>query len=76
MNIIKGFLVQHKNFYTNLITMSRTGRTLRRKSDLEPIYLSRIAQSVVLFIGILELIDPSDIDYFEIVRYISAILKG
>jgi hypothetical protein len=40
------------------------------------VYLSRIAQTIVLFIGVLELMDPSSIDYVEIVRYVAALLKG
>ena len=76
MELFTGFLHKHKDFYTNLIIRSRKDRESKRKSDLDPVYLSRIAQSIVLFIGILEIMDPSSIDYVEIVRYISTLLKG
>ncbi|HOO71892.1 MAG TPA: helix-turn-helix domain-containing protein [Spirochaetota bacterium] len=75
-DIITDFLNKHKIFYSNLIQRSREERAPKRKSDLEPIYLSRIAQTIVLFIGVLELMDPSSIDYVEIVRYVSGLLKG
>ena len=76
MNIFRSFLLKHKIFYSNLIKLSRKERAPKRKSDLDPVYISRIVQTVVLFIGILELMDPSEIDYVEIVRYVTALLKG
>lgn len=75
-DIIMDFLNKHKTFYSKLIQRSREERAPKRKSDLDPVYLSRIAQTIVFFIGVLELIDPSSIDYVEIVRYVSSLLKG
>ena len=60
----------------NLVKMARSDRKSKRKSDLAPEYISRIVQTVVLFIGVLEIIEPGDLDYVEIVRFLSAQLKG
>ena len=76
MKIMREFISKHKAFYNNVITRSRENRPSRRKSDLDSPSLSRMAQTIVLFIGILEYIDPSEIDYVDIVKYISTILKG
>jgi hypothetical protein len=69
----------HRNFYDGIITrLTQEGRS-RRKSDLPPKYLSRIAQTVVLFIGLVESIDPSEpteMDYIEIVKFVTSLLKG
>lgn len=74
--IMQGFIEKHKFFYNNVIKKSRENRPSRRRSDLDSVTLSRMAQTVVLFIGILESIDPTNLDYVDIVKYISAILKG
>ena len=76
MTIMRQFISKHKTFYNNVIKRSRENRPSRRKSDLDSHSLSRMAQTIVLFIGILEYIDPSEIDYVDIVKYISTILKG
>jgi len=76
MVIIREFMRKHKTFYNNVIRRARENRPIRRRSDLSSDVLSRVAQTVVLFIGILESIDPTEIDYVDIVKYISAILKG
>jgi len=75
MNPIRDFIYKHKLFYSDIINKSRTNITLRRKSDLKTEYLSRIVQTILMFIGILELIDPTDIDFTEIVTYVTSILK-
>lgn len=76
MKIMREFISKHKTFYNNVIARSRENRPSRRKSDLDSQSLSRMAQTIVLFIGILEYIDPSEIDYVDIVKYVSTILKG
>lgn len=76
MEIIKDFIEKHKIFYNELIERSRETRPQRRKTDLEPKYISRMAQTIVLFIGILETIDPIDIDYAELVKFLSSMLKS
>lgn len=76
MNKIKDFIKEHNNFYMNLVKMARSDRKSKRKSDLAPEYISRIVQTVVLFIGVLEIIEPENLDYVEIVRFLSAQLKG
>ncbi|MBN2160576.1 MAG: TetR/AcrR family transcriptional regulator [Spirochaetes bacterium] len=79
MKIISKYIRMHRNFYDNIITeLSKEGKA-RRKSDLPSKYLSRITQTIVLFIGLLESIDPSDpaeMDYLEIVKFVTSLLKG
>jgi AcrR family transcriptional regulator len=78
MRIVSKYIRLHRNFYDNIINELTKGRT-RRKSDLPSKYLSRITQTIVLFIGLLESIDPSDpgeMDYLEIVKFVTSLLKG
>jgi AcrR family transcriptional regulator len=79
MKIVSKYIRLHRNFYDNIISeLTKDGRT-RRKSDLPSKYLSRITQTIVLFIGLLESIDPSDpkeMDYLEIVKFVTSLLKG
>lgn len=79
MRIISKYIRMHRNFYDNIISeLTKEGKG-RRKSDLPSKYLSRITQTIVLFIGLLESIDPSDpaeMDYLEIVKFVTSLLKG
>ena len=73
---LREFLAKHMIFYKNIITEARKNLPLKRKSDVSIDALSRIAQSIVFSIGILEVVDPTDIDYVEILKIITSILKG
>ncbi|OHD68996.1 MAG: hypothetical protein A2W19_08680 [Spirochaetes bacterium RBG_16_49_21] len=79
MKIVANYFRMHRDFYEGIITrLTQEGRS-RRKSDLPSKYLSRIAQTVVLFIGLVESIDPSEpteMDYIEIVKFVTSLLKG
>lgn len=79
MKLISKYIRMHRNFYDSIISELSKGEKGRRKSDLSSKYLSRITQTIVLFIGLLESIDPSDpneMDYLEIVKFVSALLRG
>jgi AcrR family transcriptional regulator len=79
MKIISKFIRLHRNFYDNIISeLSKSARG-RRKTDMSSKYLSRITQTIVLFVGLLESIDPSDqgeMDYLEIVKFVTSLLRG
>ncbi|MBN1497838.1 MAG: helix-turn-helix transcriptional regulator [Spirochaetes bacterium] len=81
MKIIGKYIRLHRNFYDNIISdlAKGTGERGRRRSDMSSKYLSRITQTIVLFVGLLESIDPSDqgeMDYLEIVKFVTALLRG
>ncbi len=79
MKIISKYIREHRNFYDSIISELARGGRARRKTDLSSKYLSRIAQTIVLFIGLLESIDPTDpaeMDYLEIVKFVTSLLKG
>ncbi|MBN2079398.1 MAG: helix-turn-helix transcriptional regulator [Spirochaetes bacterium] len=79
MKIVSKYIRLHRNFYDNIITQLSSGERSRRRSDLSSKYLSRITQTIVLFIGLLESIDPSDpgeMDYLEIVKFVTTLLRA
>ncbi len=79
MKIVSKYIRMHRNFYDNIITQLSSGERSRRRSDLPSKYLSRITQTIVLFIGLLESIDPSDpgeMDYLEIVKFVTTLLRA
>lgn len=75
MTIMQKFVRKLRLFYENLLMSSDRDKKLRIV-DLENKYLARIAQTIVLFIGLLEVVDPIDIDHVEIVKVVSNLLKG
>ena len=75
MAIMRKNIRKQHNFYNSLIKSSSQDKP-EKKFNLEPKYLSRIAQTIVLFIGLLEVVDPIDIDHVEIVKVVSSLLRG
>ncbi|MCU0846959.1 MAG: TetR/AcrR family transcriptional regulator [Spirochaetes bacterium] len=76
MNIIRDYIKMHRTFYDGIMSdLGKDGQS-RRRSDLSPKLMSRIAQSIVLFLGLLESIDPTDADYIDIVKFVTTLLKG
>ena len=76
MNIIRDYIKMHRTFYDGIMSDLGKESQSRRRSDLPPKLMSRIAQSIVLFLGLLESIDPTDADYIEIVKFVTTLLKG
>jgi len=75
MNVIRTFISKQRNFYESIIPVEEHDET-RRKSDIDSKYLARIAQTVVLFLGLLETIDPVNIDHVDMVKFVTTLLKG
>ncbi len=75
MAIIRKYIRKQRNFYNSLLKSAKPGNP-DRKFDLEPKYLARVAQTIVLFVGLLEAVDPIDIDHVEIVKVVSSLLRG
>jgi len=76
MKILKTYISRLRGFYDNIIITDRKSVPSRRRSDLDVKYLSRIVQTIVIFIGILESIDPIELDHVEIVKYVTSLLKA
>jgi len=76
MNIMKDYISRLRLFYDTIISDDRNEDFSRRKSDLDITHISRIIQTIVLFIGILESIDPIEVDYVEIVKFVTAMLRA
>ncbi len=63
---------RHRSFYNNVLKNDpRIDKGLARNRSL-----SRIVQTIVMFVGFLELVDPIEIDHLEIVDCVLKILKG
>jgi len=76
LKIMKTYISRLRIFYDNIIINDRKSVPTRRRSDLDVKYLSRIVQTIVIFIGILESIDPIELDHVEIVKYVTSLLKA
>lgn len=74
-DLINEFLVKHRLFYKSVIKDVKKDGPTRRKSDIDAGSIARIVQTIVLFIGILENIDNTKIDHYEIVKFVSTVLK-
>lgn len=61
--------------YTQIINGTRKDTPARRKTDMSPQFIGRIAEMVVLSAGFFEYIDPIDVDPNDLARYVVSLLK-
>ncbi len=73
---LRQFIRKHLNLYINIIKEARSDTPARRKTDFQPQFIGRIAQTLILSIGLLESIDPVELDTRELIEYIRSLFKG
>lgn len=73
---LKQFIRKHLNLYVNIIQEARSENPSRRKTDFNARFIGRIAQTLILGIGLFESIDPVELDTRELIEYIRALFKG
>ncbi|MCP4132550.1 MAG: TetR/AcrR family transcriptional regulator [bacterium] len=76
MGIMRQYINRHHKLYHGIISDFREDVPSRRKTDLDTKFIARVAQAVIFFIGLLESMDPTDINYVDVVKYLTGILKG
>lgn len=77
MEKLRTFVRQHFEFYYALTDKSHgDSKNHRRKTDLDARIAARIAQTVMISAGIFESIDPTDIDHYQLTRYVLSLIKG
>lgn len=76
MKPIRDFVRAHHSLYTELIAQTRPMTPSRRGTDFDPQFIGRIAQVIVLCAGLLESIDPIDLDTTKLILYVMALLRG
>lgn len=73
---IRKYLKIHREYYKSIIDNSRQERPSRRKSDLGSSSLARAAQTILLFMGIMEVIDPASLNHEDLLVFVTSLLKG
>jgi AcrR family transcriptional regulator len=76
MELLKKHVRKHLDLFQDIITDARAVLPSRRKTDYDAKFIGRIAQLIVFSAGILESIDPIDIDPLLFVQYINSLFKG
>lgn len=76
MQHIRAFIRKHLELYVSLIEEARPDNPHRRKTDFDSQFIARLAQTLVLSAGLLESIDPINLDAQKLIRYIIALFKG
>jgi AcrR family transcriptional regulator len=74
MKAISEFIAKQRLFYYSIIPKEHR-EDLKRKSDIDPKTLAKIAQTIVLFIGVAEIMDPVGIEHIQLIKFISSLLK-
>lgn len=76
MEHIRIFMRENMALYKSIIEDSRKDIPARRKSDMSPDVTARIAQILVISAGLIESVDPIDLDHTNLVQYVIALMKG
>lgn len=76
MELLRKHVRIHLNVFQDIISDARVDLPGRRKTDYDPKFISRIAQLIVFSAGMLESIDPIELDPLLLVQYINSLFKG
>jgi hypothetical protein len=71
--IIKKFIRNHLNLYSGTIKEMKTGSEI---DDSEAQFIGRVTQVILLFAGILEYIDPINVDTPKLIEFILQMYKN
>lgn len=74
MSMIRRFFANHRLFFESIMKDNPTESA--GQMDVDDRTVARIIQVIVFFIGLIEEIDPIDLDYTKIVKYITRLLKA
>ena len=76
MKILQAHIRAHLELFQNIIADARAVLPARRKTDYDARFIGRIAQLIVFSAGMLESVDPIEIDPLLLVQYINSLFKG
>lgn len=72
--MLQRFFSNHRSFYEIIIRENAVGG--KGPFDLDEVTAARVLQAVIFFVGIIEELDPIDLDYAKLVRYFTILIKG
>lgn len=76
MDLLRKHVRDHLNVFQDIISDARADLPSRRKTDYDAKFIGRIAQLIVFSAGILESVDPIDLDPLLLVQYMNSLFKG
>ncbi len=76
MKPMSEFMRRHLKLYEGIVQDARADLPSRRKTDFDAQFIARIAQIIVLSAGLIESVDPIDLDPLKLVRYINSLFRG
>jgi len=76
MELLRKHIRIHLDLFQDIISDARADSPARRKTDYDPKFIGRVAQLIVFSAGILESVDPTDLDPLFLVQYINSLFKG
>ncbi|MBP7585878.1 MAG: TetR/AcrR family transcriptional regulator [Spirochaetes bacterium] len=76
MELLQKHVRAHLDTFQDIITDARASLPSRRKTDYDAKFIARIAQLIVFSAGILESVDPIELDPLLLVQYMNSLFKG
>jgi AcrR family transcriptional regulator len=72
--MLRKFFSNHRAFYESIISDNINGE--KGPFDLDAVTASRVLQAIIFFVGLIEEVDPIDLDYAKLVRYFTMLIKS
>lgn len=72
--MLRKFFSNHRAFYESIISDNIKGG--KGPYDLDEVTASRVLQAIIFFVGLIEEVDPINLDYGKLVRYFTMLIKS
>jgi len=72
--MLSKFFSNHRAFYESIISDNMKGE--KGPFDLDEVTAARVLQAIIFFVGLIEEVDPIDLDYTKLVRYFTMLIKS
>ncbi len=73
-SMLSKFFSNHRTFYESIIRDNIKDE--KGPYDLDEVTASRVLQAIIFFVGLIEEVDPINLDYGKLVRYFTMLIKS
>jgi hypothetical protein len=75
LSLIKGHISRIRAFYSDIRRGRQGSGSAAMMGELNDDQVARIVQTIMIFAGVLEFIDPVETDHIEMTRFVTSLLR-
>jgi AcrR family transcriptional regulator len=76
LSLIRGHISRIRAFYSDIRRGRQGAAVTAMAGELNDDQVSRIVQTIMIFVGVLEFIDPVETDHIEMTRFVTSLLRS